>query len=57
MTENGVEDRASQTVKFDVSGKKDGTELTGPEGRTLFFNEKTTDEDLSATAFVRNKIA
>ena len=54
MTENGVEDRASQTVKFDVSGKKDGTELTGPEGRTL---EKTTDEDLSATAFVRNKIA
>lgn len=37
MTENGVEDRASQTVKFDVSGKKDGTELTGAERQNTFL--------------------
>ena len=46
-----------QTAVLDVSGKKDGTLTEGPKGAATFYNVKTTDEDLTHTAFVENTIA
>ena len=46
-----------QTAVLDVSGKKDGTLDEGPKGAATFYNVKTTDEDLTHTAFVENTIA
>lgn len=45
------------TAVIDVSGKKDGTEENGLVGSAVFYNKKTTDEDLTHTFFVRNVIA
>ena len=54
MTNGTIE---AETAVIDVSGKKDGTEETGVTGTAAFYNVKTTDEDLTDTVFVRNKIA
>ena len=45
------------TAVIDVSGKKDGTEENDLVGSAVFYNKKTTDEDLTHTFFVRNVIA
>lgn len=44
-----------ETVVIDVSDKKDGIDRSS--GSAVFYNRKTTDEDLTHTAFVRNTIA
>lgn len=46
-----------ETAVIDVSAKKNGASADKSTGAATFYNKKTTDEDLTHTAFVRNTIA